>query len=41
VVIEQGHRIGRPSRIRVDVDGGRVRLSGSGIVVAEGQLTLP
>ena len=40
VVIEQGHRIGRPSRIRVDVDGERVRLSGSGIVVAEGQLTL-
>jgi trans-2,3-dihydro-3-hydroxyanthranilate isomerase len=41
VVIEQGHRIGRPSRIRIDVDGERVRLSGSGIVVAEGQLTLP
>ena len=41
VIIEQGHRIGRPSRIRVDVDGERVRLSGSGLVVAEGQLAVP
>lgn len=41
VIIEQGHRIGRPSRIRVDVDGERVRLSGSGLVVAEGQLSVP
>jgi len=29
VLIEQGHRLGRPSRIRVDVAGDRVRLSGS------------
>jgi trans-2,3-dihydro-3-hydroxyanthranilate isomerase len=40
VFIEQGHRLGRPSRIRVDVDGDRVRLSGSGLVVGEGQLRL-
>jgi trans-2,3-dihydro-3-hydroxyanthranilate isomerase len=40
VVIEQGHRLGRPSRIRVDVDGDRVRLSGSGIVTGQGELRL-
>jgi trans-2,3-dihydro-3-hydroxyanthranilate isomerase len=40
VFIEQGHRLGRPSRIRVDIDGDRVRLSGSGLVVGDGQLRL-
>jgi trans-2,3-dihydro-3-hydroxyanthranilate isomerase len=40
VHIEQGHRLGRPSRIRVDVDGERVRLSGSGLVTAHGELNL-
>ena len=40
VIIEQGHRIGRPSRIRVDVEGDRVRLSGSGIISGKGQLRL-
>ncbi|MCX5065980.1 PhzF family phenazine biosynthesis protein [Micromonospora lupini] len=40
VLIEQGHRLGRPSRIRVDVTGDRVRLSGSGLVTAHGELRL-
>jgi trans-2,3-dihydro-3-hydroxyanthranilate isomerase len=40
VFIEQGHRLGRPSRIRVDVAGDLVRLSGSGLVTAEGKLRL-
>lgn len=40
VFIEQGHRLGRPSRIRVDVAGDRVRLSGSGLITAEGELRL-
>jgi trans-2,3-dihydro-3-hydroxyanthranilate isomerase len=40
VLIEQGHALGRPSRIRVDVDGERVRLGGAGVVVAEGMLRL-
>jgi PhzF family phenazine biosynthesis protein len=40
VLIEQGHRLGRPSRIRVDVAGDRVRLSGSGLVSAHGELRL-
>ncbi|MEU8817122.1 PhzF family phenazine biosynthesis protein [Actinoplanes sp. NPDC048796] len=40
VFIEQGHHLGRPSRIRVDVDGDRVRLSGSGLIVAQGELRL-
>ncbi|MEU4218514.1 PhzF family phenazine biosynthesis protein [Actinoplanes sp. NPDC026623] len=40
VFIEQGHRLGRPSRIRVDVAGDRVRLSGSGLVTAQGELRL-
>lgn len=38
VFIEQGHHLGRPSRIRVDVDGDTVRLSGSGLVVGRGEL---
>jgi trans-2,3-dihydro-3-hydroxyanthranilate isomerase len=40
VFIEQGHLLGRPSRIRVDVAGDRVRLSGSGLVTAQGELRL-
>jgi trans-2,3-dihydro-3-hydroxyanthranilate isomerase len=40
VLIEQGHRLGRPSRIRVDVEGDRVRLSGSGLISAHGELRL-
>jgi PhzF family phenazine biosynthesis protein len=41
VVIEQGHALGRPSRIQVEVSGPRIRVGGSGLVVAEGTLTLP
>jgi PhzF family phenazine biosynthesis protein len=37
-IIEQGHTQGRPSRIAVTVAGQRVRVSGSGIVVASGTL---
>ena len=40
VVVEQGRVLGRPSRLTVSVDGDRVRLSGSGLVVAEGVLLL-
>ncbi|WP_416365282.1 PhzF family phenazine biosynthesis protein [Rathayibacter sp. VKM Ac-2879] len=40
VVVEQGFSLGRPSRLRVDVFGQRVRLSGSGLVVADGTLHL-
>jgi trans-2,3-dihydro-3-hydroxyanthranilate isomerase len=40
VVIEQGHALGRPSRIQVEVSGPRIRVGGSGLVVAEGMLTL-
>jgi trans-2,3-dihydro-3-hydroxyanthranilate isomerase len=39
-VVEQGHALGRPSRIRVTVDGSRVTVSGSGLVVAEGRLAV-
>jgi trans-2,3-dihydro-3-hydroxyanthranilate isomerase len=38
VLVEQGHAMGRPSRIRVDVDGDRVRIAGTGVVIAEGTL---
>lgn len=38
VVVVQGHAVGRPSRLVVRVDGDRVRLSGTGLVVAEGTL---
>jgi trans-2,3-dihydro-3-hydroxyanthranilate isomerase len=41
VVIEQGHSMGRPSTITVTVAGTRVRVSGSGLVVAHGTMTLP
>jgi predicted PhzF superfamily epimerase YddE/YHI9 len=40
VVIEQGHALGRPSRIQVEVSGPRIRVGGSGLVVAEGTLSL-
>jgi trans-2,3-dihydro-3-hydroxyanthranilate isomerase len=38
VLVEQGHALGRPSRIYVDVSHDRVRLGGAGVVVAEGAL---
>jgi trans-2,3-dihydro-3-hydroxyanthranilate isomerase len=40
ITIEQGRRLGRPSRLTVVVDGESVTISGSGIVVAEGVLHL-
>ncbi len=40
VVIEQGHATGRPSRLRVTISGNLVRLSGGGLVVADGTLHL-
>jgi trans-2,3-dihydro-3-hydroxyanthranilate isomerase len=40
VLVEQGHAMGRPSRIRVQVSGERVRIGGAGVVVAEGTLTV-
>ncbi|MGH8941007.1 MAG: PhzF family phenazine biosynthesis protein [Actinomycetes bacterium] len=38
--IEQGRALGRPSLIRVTIDGQDVSVSGSGLVVAEGTLFL-
>jgi PhzF family phenazine biosynthesis protein len=38
--VEQGHALGRPSRIHVTVSGQRVRVSGSGLVVAQGTLSI-
>lgn len=35
-VVEQGHALGRPSRILISVDGAQVRISGAGLVVADG-----
>jgi PhzF family phenazine biosynthesis protein len=40
VIVEQGYVLGRPSRIRVSVAGPRVRVGGSGLVVAEGTIAL-
>jgi trans-2,3-dihydro-3-hydroxyanthranilate isomerase len=40
VIIEQGYALGRPSRIAVSVSGERVRVGGSGLVVAEGTLAV-
>jgi trans-2,3-dihydro-3-hydroxyanthranilate isomerase len=40
VLIQQGDATGRLSRVRVDVAGDRVRLSGTGLVVATGHLTI-
>ena len=39
-VVEQGHALGRPSRLQVTVSGKLVRLSGSGVVSATGTLHL-
>jgi trans-2,3-dihydro-3-hydroxyanthranilate isomerase len=39
-IVEQGHALGRPSRISVTVSGSRVEISGSGLVVARGTLNL-
>jgi PhzF family phenazine biosynthesis protein len=40
VIVEQGYAVGRPSRIQVSVAGRRVRVGGSGLVVAEGTIAL-
>ena len=40
VIVAQGHKVGRPSRIQVSVAGPRVRVGGSGLVVAEGTIAL-
>jgi trans-2,3-dihydro-3-hydroxyanthranilate isomerase len=40
VIIEQGYALGRPSRISVSVSRQRVRVGGSGLVVAEGTLVV-
>ena len=40
VIVEQGYALGRPSRIQVTVSGQRVQVSGSGLVVAEGRLSV-
>jgi trans-2,3-dihydro-3-hydroxyanthranilate isomerase len=40
VSIEQGHRIGRPSRIEIRVEGQRVTISGTGVIAAEGTLRI-
>lgn len=40
VVVEQGRSLGRPSRIQVTASGPRVRVGGSGLVVAEGTLII-
>jgi predicted PhzF superfamily epimerase YddE/YHI9 len=40
VFVEQGYALGRPSRIQVTVSGERVRVGGSGLVVAEGTLNI-
>jgi trans-2,3-dihydro-3-hydroxyanthranilate isomerase len=40
VIVEQGHKLGRPSRIQVSVTGPQVRVGGSGLVVAEGTIAL-
>ena len=40
LTIEQGHALGRPSRIEVSVHGDQVRVSGSGVVAASGTLAI-
>lgn len=37
-VVEQGHSLGRPSRILITVDGADVRISGAGLIVADGRV---
>lgn len=39
-IVEQGYSLGRPSRIHVTVNGTDVKVSGSGVVVADGVLHL-
>jgi trans-2,3-dihydro-3-hydroxyanthranilate isomerase len=39
-LVEQGHAMGRPSQIRVQVSGERVQIGGACVVVAEGTLTV-
>jgi PhzF family phenazine biosynthesis protein len=39
-IVEQGHALGRPSRIQVTVSEQRVRVSGSGLVVGQGTLNV-
>ena len=41
MLIEQGTAMGRTSLIRAEVFMNRVRISGRGVVVASGELTLP
>jgi PhzF family phenazine biosynthesis protein len=38
VLIEQGHAIGRPSRIEIRVVGERVTITGACVIAAEGTL---
>ncbi len=40
VIVEQGYALGRPSRIQVSASGPRIRVGGSGLVVAEGTLAI-
>jgi PhzF family phenazine biosynthesis protein len=40
VLIEQGHAIGRPSRIEIRVQGQRVTISGACVIAAEGSLRI-
>jgi len=40
VLIEQGHALGRPSRIELRVQGEQVTIAGAGVVAAEGTLRL-
>lgn len=40
LAIEQGHALGRPSRIDVSVHDDQIRVSGSGVVVASGTLKI-
>ena len=41
VEIEQGHALGRPSRLRLRVEGTAVTLSGSAVLAAEGRIHVP
>jgi trans-2,3-dihydro-3-hydroxyanthranilate isomerase len=40
VIVEQGYALGRPSRIQVSAAGQRIRVGGSGLVVAEGTMAV-
>ena len=41
VTVEQGHAMGRPSRLRLHVEETAVTLSGSAVLAAEGRLHVP